>query len=1239
MSMAVGARSLLYRLIAAAIVTSLAMSAHPSVAGTTGSLAGLVLDAATAGPLADVTVTASSPSQVATTRTDVRGNFVFLSLAPDTYTVSFQRTGYEPLSSTGISIFADQAQNLSFSLHKSLKTIASVQARSSLSEVRPGTMTDVYSVNPAVTKAAAPIGGGGGLNNVYSAIAAMPGAYVPNGQMGVNQTVYIRGGYYDQIGYEYDGVPVNRSFDNYPAHSASTLGQQELQIYAGGGGASANATGLAGFINQVVKTGTYPGYASVSGQIGTPTFYHDISVEAGGSTPDRLFSYYVGTSGYNQDFRLFDQSNGGDLMSSFPYGAGPSNLTTDLSFYPAVYPTCTANATYANPATKFLSNDPGCFSAFNPAYSEISYIAGREVVANMHFGIPHKRDSGRDDIQMLYTSSAQYRQYYSGVNDGGLQLNQGLVAQGDASLPHWPDYYTYPSGTQFLAPANAQPIAYLFPGSPTNRCANVRNVPTSCADGTVAPLPNDYRDARWDTASIFKLQYQKNFGSNAYLRVFGYTFYSNTNRSGASRRGIGSGYGVLNYDYEVDGHTRGLQADFGDQLNSTNLLTANVNYITSTTLRINNDNYLNTSGQQVSNFTNGVDCYASYDGTQGGETFTKGQRAPCNLAISQGTFGSPTGYYPRPVDPCAAGVIAANTPACKAGASFRLTYTGNQAELNGVMPLFTDVSLGDEWRPNDKLDISLAIKYADDQFDLQNTNTPGKNFWFAAAQQEYCYNPVTFQPVLIPQKPQNASVIEPFVSFNCPIDTSSGKPVQTVHPDGKNGHLLLSNVYPSVYTQTYWQPRIGLTYTVNPDTVLRASAGRYAQEPQNYEVQYNSEEENLAAQLVGFLPYGFTTPFHNAQAQFSDNYDLSYEHHFKGTDTSLKVTPYYRYATQQLDENIFIPTLLASPALNAGTEVSYGVELQVSKGDFNRNGLSGIFSYTFLNSKEKWNNFQGVGVNAVDPYNEYILEYNALTKAGGGSPCYTAKGNAHPTPHCGANTIFNPYYHQPLQPILDKYGWYATGLDFPYTSPNVFSLILNYKHDRFSITPALTLNQGAAYGAPSDFQGLDPRTCGANQGSVGIMNSNPRTADYTSCSLAATPSGSLYIPNPATGKFDSFGAFTQPWQFNMGLQLHYDVSPRVSANMTVANLVNACFGGSTTQWSQQFAPSNTICGYSPNIFYISNFYNGTSPNDTKANGVPLNPFFKNAFIPSYGDNNSFNYPLPINLYLQLQVKL
>ena len=61
-------------------------------------------------------------------------------------------------------------------------------------------------------------------------------------------------------------------FDNYPGSTAGSLGQQELQVYAGGGTAGESASGLAGFINQVIKTGTFPGYATVSGGIGSTTY-------------------------------------------------------------------------------------------------------------------------------------------------------------------------------------------------------------------------------------------------------------------------------------------------------------------------------------------------------------------------------------------------------------------------------------------------------------------------------------------------------------------------------------------------------------------------------------------------------------------------------------------------------------------------------------------------------------------------------------------------------------------------------------------------------------------------------------------------------------------------------------------------------------------------------------------------------------------------------------------------------
>ena len=106
------------------------------------------------------------------------------------------------------------------------------------------------------------LGGGGALNSAYSAIASVPGAYVPANQNGYLQAVHVRGGDASEVGYEFDGIPVNRAFDNYPSGSLSSLGQLELQVYTGATPANAEAQGLAGFINQVIKTGTFPGYAT-----------------------------------------------------------------------------------------------------------------------------------------------------------------------------------------------------------------------------------------------------------------------------------------------------------------------------------------------------------------------------------------------------------------------------------------------------------------------------------------------------------------------------------------------------------------------------------------------------------------------------------------------------------------------------------------------------------------------------------------------------------------------------------------------------------------------------------------------------------------------------------------------------------------------------------------------------------------------------------------------------------------
>ncbi len=634
------------------VLLAIVMSVTPlaALAATTGSLSGTVVDTQSRAPIAGALVTIASPSQVEHATTDASGHYTFISLGPDTYTLSAERDGYDTQAIAGVVVFAGQSQTIPLALQKSLKTIANVTARSPLSVVRPGTGTDVYSVGPQLTQAVAPLGGGGALNTAYSAIASMPGAYVPPNQVGVNQTVYIRGGYYDQIGYEYDGIPVNRSFDNYPSSGLSTLGQQELQIFTGGGEADANATGLAGFINQITKSGTYPGYGTLGGGIGAPTFYHDLSVETGGSTPDRRFSYYVGLSGSNQDFRYFDQFNGASLTDTIPYGYWPSHVTSlTLAFWPAVYPSCNNDGTYTNPAVTnnpSLYEDPGCFGTYNANYGQPSTVFNREVVANFHYGIPHKNDGGRDDIQTLFLSSANFTQYYSSVSDaGGLGVGLAQVVPNT-----WADAYTYPSGTPFLAPASTAPIAYMYPGSPEGRCANVTGVPNACpsdSSGNQIPsvIPNDYRDGKWDTASIVKLQYQHNMGTNAYARLFGYTFYSYTNIATANGYGDNVSYGVSNYQYEIGAHTSGLQFEFADQISNKHLLSGMAAYTQSTTLRYFNHNYLNSSDQQTSNFTNGKQCFAttSGPGVDPNSNYTPGEPAPCNDPISQGTFTSPYG--------------------------------------------------------------------------------------------------------------------------------------------------------------------------------------------------------------------------------------------------------------------------------------------------------------------------------------------------------------------------------------------------------------------------------------------------------------------------------------------------------------------------------------------------------------------------------------------------------------------
>lgn len=1322
-------RTLRQVVVALALLVAFLTQATWALAGTTGRLVGQVTDEKGA-PIAGAAVKASSASQTVAATTDAGGHFTFLSLAPDTYTVSVSKENYNPTTYPGVTIFADQSQTLALTMQKGLKTIATVGARASGNLVKSGTTADVYSVNSATQTAVQGIGGGGNLDSAYSAIYSQPGVNSQIGNYGFGQVYYIRGSSYSQIGYEYDGVPVNRAFDNYNGNSLSSLGSQETEVYTGGSPAGGTSATLGGYINQVIKTGTFPGYAEANLGIGTPAFYHKAGVEAGGATPDRLFSWYVGIQGTNQTFNTLDNSNGASqpidgsgpngIFSSYynpiaslfsqtgigpwstcgPDGAPPNSATFNIgsaaSRFP--FPTCNAYAPWAG--SGFLG------LPFN--------IQDRENVVNFHFGIPHRNDAGRDDVQALYYNFAYHQQF------GGAIFQQGGLPYLNSVLGGWGGPNGYAESIFGVGPYNGEngpnsnlcgynsilfgPAACATVGGGPLRYDDThifapgttfgQDAATASAINYLAPSQGNHSpgagisptnaDTTWNDGSVIKLQYQKNFGSTAFVRVMGYSFYSDWLQSSANFAGeFVTGWGYISTgadypapDYELSTHTRGIQLQASDQINSQNLISFTGNYTTATSTRWNNQWYAAPGG--VTNLIgNGGQCFLAAPNPVTGQA--AGQPSNCLVSQTAGSYGSPVGPFTNGSSACATGNLP-GTPACSAGAKFEVTVPQGYGTLNTVSPQFSSLALQDEWRPNDKLDLNVGVRFESYVYNLPSADTPDYNFWFNQAANAYCYDPGTGQPILVPvpigSSPASAGprVLpnlpglgeKPGLCYNVngtPYISPSGK--QALHPNGQDGAALFTNQQPSGFSHPVWSPRIGGTYSFSPDSVLRFSYGRYTQPTQTAFEQYLNASALGAAKFdfQHFWGLGFTNPSHDNPVQVSNNYDLSFEQHLKGTDITFKLSPFYRYTTNQL-VTVSLGNNFAS-AINAATQRTLGVEFAVQKGDPTRNGLSGQLSYTYTNAKIKYSTLAN-GTNTIDVINDYIKQFNALTKAGGGSPWYCAplvpgngkgpNGSNQPvnSPSACANAalaIANPYYSTPLQGTLDRNGWYDAYANNPpdgapdtvtsaALSPNIFAGFLNYKHDKFTATLNGILNEGTSYGSPLVVVGNDPRVCQTNQSLVpGVGAPYRGYADYQNCPASIfAASGDLAIPNPQTGTFDGLGQYREPWQLNMGLQFGYDVTQRIHLTATLANVINTCFGGSTNAWSTAYKPNSIVCAYAPNGFqYVgtqpgAGFFYGGSGHDP-ANGTAGYPApFNQPYQPLYG-------AIPFQVYFNAQIKL
>ena len=1150
-----------------------------ALAGTTGALTGYVRTPSNLA-VADAKVVAAAASEAASTVTDPAGHFAFVSLTPDTYTVTVSKDGYDTISQPGITVQADNTRTLSITTQPSVRTLGVVTTRASAELVKPGTTADVYSVNATTTAKVASLGGGGSLNQAYSALAATPGVVVPAGQMGWFQTIHIRGGDFDQVGYEFDGVPVLRSYDNYPTTTANTLGQQELQVYTGAAPADAQGQGLAGYINQVIKAGTYPGFSDLTIGVGTPALYNGYNFEVGGATPDRNFSYYLASTNSAQDFRYYDQNNGASIQNTWGTPMAPLS--------PAGGCASASLAVKQNFASCYASGiGPGGYFLAPMVDSVLAaQVYDRENVVNLHFGIPHKNDAGKDDIQLLYDASYLNNTYYSSASDWGMgAANVNAAYNGAEGLPPVPAFPYFAGnvgfGYQYLG-AVGQPLASNYKQM-TNPVYFAYN-PNSIGNGLLY-IPSQQRDGTANPNNILKLQYQHNFGSSAYFRVYGFSNYSEWPQTcPVTLTTFYVGYCPLNY--YVKTNTNGGSAQYGNQLNDKNLLTVQLSDFAAVDYRANDDTMINQL-EGLSNFAYAVNSKNPSAGV-------------CyNAAGAPVSCFSPNALAFTLAD-AAAGNPVTPLPASCGGAAceYWVAENGRFGGGNSAKPNFGSFVVTDQIKPSSQWFLNLGIRYDRFLYNLSDTNaiagspaTLARPFWFAAYGNSHCVLPGGGQVPFFNPNDTNA--------FNQPCPLVNG--IQT-------NPAVITNLPND--SETFWvfQPRLGATFTANQDNVFRFSAGRYDQAPNTAYEQYNLLQQDLPAYLANnFWPIGFTTTTHTIYPPTSDNYDLSWEHQFNGTQASFKLTPYYRVTQNQI-QNFFLnqKTNFVS-GLNVGQQTSDGVEFQLNWGNFNENGMSALLAYTYTHSTIKFKAL-GTGGTVLDTINIAIQQYNSFTKA-----CAGAAPNTSTTSLCGTfggtnaistelSGVANPYFNAPAQATLDPGASYVPFSTIPggieaasgsYEIPNDIALVLNYKANKWAISPQFQLFSGELYGDPLSGYGVDPSTCATLAGSV---HGDPRYPyggtgtpyDATSCT------GTIAAPNPFTHAFDSLGAFTQPSQFLMHAQLTYQASNRVSFAVNVANIINTCFGGSSEAWTAGTPRGNCgyiLPGYGAPLKYGANIYN------------------------------------------------
>ncbi len=246
-------------------------------AATLGSIAGSVVDV-DGRPLAGAAIVATSPSARYSARSDPRGRFTLLGIAPDQYTVTVSATNFRALVAH-VPVYPDERATLTARLEPEIRTLSTTIVRASkLGVEQSGNQYAIVGTEAAAQRGVSVSGLSSYVRgSVEGALSNAPGTVIDT-----FGDALIRGGKADQTIYRYDDVPLAQAEVAEPGGnpigaSLSTTGVAYTKVDVGAFSVE-EPSALSGVVDEIAAAGTYPAKYAVS--IGTGLVGQALDVDA-----------------------------------------------------------------------------------------------------------------------------------------------------------------------------------------------------------------------------------------------------------------------------------------------------------------------------------------------------------------------------------------------------------------------------------------------------------------------------------------------------------------------------------------------------------------------------------------------------------------------------------------------------------------------------------------------------------------------------------------------------------------------------------------------------------------------------------------------------------------------------------------------------------------------------------------------------------------------------------------------